>query len=340
MNDRIYFRPLIPLLISLMGGILLGSRLAGFTTGFGVLAVVGGGFSLVSLYRRKSVFFMPVLLFASVGYLSIQPWLSPLIPVNHIQNYADTRRWDIFGQIDNQPWQIGNRARFDLRVASIDADHQTHAVSGLLRVTVVGDLPDINVGDKIRFKTRMRSISNFKNPGAFDYKQYMGFKGIFATAYVRGDRISVADRSSPAVVLQTINRVRNTFADLVEKTGSPEVQGVLKALIIGDRTQISDTTRQNFNRAGVAHLLAISGLHIGIVATVAFAFFSWLMGWIKPLLWRAWTRKSAALLSLMPVIGYGVVAGLSPSTQRAVLMVTVFLVAFLLAKEQDSVKTL
>ena len=340
MNDRIYFRPLIPLLISLMGGILLGSRLAGFTTGFGVLAVVGGGFSLICLYRRKSVIFMPILLFASVGYLSIQPWLSPRIPVNHIQNYADTRRWDIFGQIDNQPWQIGNRARFDLRVASIDADHQTHAVSGLLRVTVVGDLPDINVGDKIRFKTRMRSISNFKNPGAFDYKQYMGFKGIFATAYVRGDRISVADSSSPAVVLQTINRVRNTFADLVEKTGSPEVQGVLKALIIGDRTQISDTIRQNFNRAGVAHLLAISGLHIGIVATVAFAFFNWLMGWIKPLLWRAWTRKSAALLSLMPVIGYGVVAGLSPSTQRAVLMVTVFLVAFLLAKEQDSVNTL
>jgi competence protein ComEC len=340
MNDRIYFRPLIPLLIALMGGILLGSRFAGFATGSGVLAGVGGGFSLMCLCRRKSAFFMPVLLFASVGYLSIQPWLSPRIPSNHIQNYTDTRRWDILGQIDNQPWQIRNRTRFDLRVASLDADHQTHKVSGLLRVTVGGDLADFNVGDKIRFKTRMRSITNFKNPGGFDYKRYMAFKGIFATAYIRGDKVSLAENSPPSNVSQVINRVRNTFADLVAKSGSPEVQGVLKALILGDRTQIPDTTRQNFNRAGVAHLLAISGLHIGIVATVAFTFLNWLMGWIKPLLWRAWTRKSAALLSLMPVVAYGVVAGFSPSTQRAVLMVTVFLMTFLLAKEQDSLNTL
>ena len=141
MDDRIYFRPLIPLLISLMGGILLGSRFVGFATGFGVLAVVGGGFSLVCFYRRKSAFLMPLLLFASVGYLSIQPWLSPRIPNNHIQNYTGTQRWDIFGKIDDQPWQIRNRTRFDMRVASLDADHQTHMVSGLLRVTVVGDLP-------------------------------------------------------------------------------------------------------------------------------------------------------------------------------------------------------
>ena len=325
MNDRIYFRPLMPLLIALMGGILLGSRLAGFATGIGVLAVVGGGFSLLCLYRCKPAFCMPILLFVSLGYLSIQPWLSPRVPAHHIKHYTDTHRWDILGQIDSQPLQMRNRTRFDLRVTSLDADHQPHAVAGLLRVTVVGEPPDMAVGDKIRFKTRMRSITNFKNPGGFDYKRYMAFKGIYATAYVRGDRIRLVGKSPPAVVSDMLNRVRGAFADLVEKSPAPEVQGVLKALIIGDRTQISDATRQRFNRAGVGHLLAISGLHIGIVATVAFTFSQWLMGWIRPLLWRAWTRKMAALLSLLPVIAYGAVAGLSPSTQRAVLMVAVFL---------------
>jgi competence protein ComEC len=340
MNDRILFRPLIPLLISLVGGILLGSRFAGFATGAGVLALVWAGFSLIGLYRRKPGFFMPLLLFVSLGYLSIQPWLSPRLPAHHITHYTDSHRWEIFGQIANQPQHIKNRARFDLRVASLDADHQTHAVAGLLRVTVRGDLPEIAVGDIIRFKSRMRSIRNFKNPGGFDYKRYMAFRGIYATAYVRGDRIRIVEKSPSALVFQIINRVRGTFADLVEKSGTSEVQGVLKALIIGDRTRISDATRQRFNRAGVGHLLAISGLHIGIVATVAFTFFHWLMGWIKPFLWRAWTRKTAALLSLLPVIAYGVVAGLSPSTQRAVLMVAVFLMAFILAKEQDSLNTL
>ena len=340
MDDRIYFRPLIPLLISLMGGILLGSRLAGFATGIGVLAVVCAGFCLRGLLRSKPAFCMPILLFVFLGCLSIQPWLSPRVPAHHITHYTDTQRWDILGQIDNQPSQTKNRTRFDLQVASLDADHQTHAAAGLLRVTVVGDLPDIAVGDKIRFKSRLRSISNFKNPGGFDYKRYMAFKGIYATAYVKGDSIRIVEKSPPSAVFQMINRIRSTFAALVQKSGTPEVQGVLKALIIGDRTQISDATRQGFNRAGVGHILAISGLHIGIVATVAFAFLHWLVGWSKPLLWRAWTRKTAALLSLVPVIAYGVVAGLSPSTQRAVLMVSVFLMTFLLAKEQDSLNTL
>jgi len=340
MNDRIYFRPLIPLLISLMGGILLGSRLAGFATGIGLLAVVCAGFCLMGFLRSKPAFCVPILLFISLGYLSIQPWMSPRVPTHHINHYTDSRRWDILGQIDNQPSQIKNRTSFDLRVAALDADHQTHAVAGLLRVTAVGDRPDIAVGDKIRFKSRMRSIANYKNPGGFDYKRFMAFKGIYATAYVRGDRIRIVEKSPPAAVFQMIHRMRSTFAGLVEKSGTSDVQGVLKAIIIGDRTQISDATRQSFNRAGVGHLLAISGLHIGIVATVAFAFLHWLMGWIKPLLWRAWTRKAAALLSLVPVIAYGVVAGLSPSTQRAVLMVSVFLMTFLLAKEQDSMNTL
>jgi len=340
MNDRIYFRPLIPLLISLMGGILLGSRLTGFEAGIGILALVGAGTSLMSLYRGKPALFMPVLLFVCLGYLSIQPWLSPRLPADHIKHYTNSQRWDILGQVEDQPSQIKNRTRFILRVVSLDAAQQTHAVVGLLRVTVVGDPPDIAVGDRIRFNSRIRSITNFKNPGGFDYKRYMAFRGIYATAYIRAERISIVEKSPPAVVFQMLNRVRRRFADLVEKSGTPEVQGVLKALIIGDRSRITDTTRQNFNRAGVGHLLAISGLHIGIVATVAFAFSHWLMGWIKPLLWRAWTRKTAALLSLVPVIAYGVVAGLSPSTQRAVLMVAVFLMTFLLAREQDSFNTL
>lgn len=306
----------------------------------GLLTVVCGGFCLRCLYQGRASRYIPILLFVFLGYLSIQPWLSPRIPANHIKHFTGSRRWEILGQIADQPRQIKHRTRCDIQVAALRAGHQTHAVTGLLRLTVAGDFPELNSGNKIRFKSRMRSITNFKNPGGFDYKRYMAFEGIFATAYVRAERISIEDQSAPPAVWQTIDRIRRTFADLVEKSAPPKVQAVLNALIIGDRTRISETTRQNFNRAGVAHLLAISGLHIGIVATVAFAFSNWLMCWFKPLLWRAWTRKAAALMSLPPVIAYGVVAGLSPSTQRAVLMVSVFLMTFLMAREQDSLNTL
>jgi competence protein ComEC len=90
----------------------------------------------------------------------------------------------------------------------------------------------------------------------------------------------------------------------------------------------------------VGHLLAISGLHIGIVATVAFGFFQWLLTRFKPFLWRAWTRKGAALSSLLPIFAYGMIAGFTPSTQRAVIMVSVFLLTFLFEREQDPLNTL
>ena len=157
---------------------------------------------------------------------------------------------------------------------------------------------------------------------------------------VKGDKLVVIDKHPVGGFFRIIENARSTFAGLIEKSGHTQVQGVLKALIIGDRSQISAETRQAFNRAGVGHLLAISGLHIGIVATVAFGFFHRLMTRFKPFLWRAWTRKGAALLSLLPVFAYGMIAGFTPSTQRAVIMVSVFLLTFLFEREQDSLNTL
>lgn len=306
----------------------------------GLLTVVCAGIGLLAVCRGRRSHYIPIILFVFLGYLSIQPWLSPRIPDHHIRHFTGVQRWEIFGKIKTQPLQIKQRTRFEVEVASLSAGQQTHQVTGLLRVTAAGDVPDLNAGDKIRFQSRLRSITNFNNPGGFDYKRYMAFKGIHATAYARAKRIKIISRSSPAAVRQTINRFRRDFAALVRQSGSPEVQGVLNALIIGDRSGILETTREDFNRAGVAHLLAISGLHIGIVATVAFVLANWLICWIKPLLWRGWTRKAAALAALPPVIAYGVVAGLSPSTQRAVLMVGIFLLTFLMVKEQDSLNTL
>ncbi|UCF94987.1 MAG: DNA internalization-related competence protein ComEC/Rec2, partial [Desulfobacterales bacterium] len=77
-----------------------------------------------------------------------------------------------------------------------------------------------------------------------------------------------------------------------------------------------------------------------IVATAAFGGFRWLLAHLTPLLWWAWTRKGAALLSLAAVWGYGLLAGLAPSTQRAVIMVTIFLLTFFFEKEHDSINTL
>jgi competence protein ComEC len=117
-------------------------------------------------------------------------------------------------------------------------------------------------------------------------------------------------------------------------------KAVLKALVFGDRSGIGDGLRERFNRAGAGHLLAISGLHVGIVATLVFGVFRWILSFLPPLLWRGWGRQWAAAATLVPVLAYGLLAGMSPSTQRAVLMVAVFLAALILGRTQDTLNTL
>jgi len=340
MTAPIYFCPAIPLLIALIGGIFLGSEFAGFEIGVGVVVIVSAAGLLRHIYRRQSGGVFAILLFVALGCLSIGPWAHPRFPANHIIHYAGSDRWDITGKVDSLPQYVNNRIRLVLRVSSLGDGHQTRAATGKLRVTVAGELPPIAVGDELRLKSSMRLITNFKNPGGFDYRRFMAFKGIWTTAYVGGDRLDVINRHDASDYLKFIHNARNTFSNLIDRAGDEETRAVLKALIIGDRTQISAELRQAFNRAGVGHLLAISGLHIGIVATVAFVFFQALMVRIKPLLWHAWTRKTAALLSLLPVFIYGMLAGFSPSTQRAVIMTAVFLLTFLLESEQDPLNTL
>ncbi len=340
MTPPIYFRPAIPLLVSLIFGIILGSEYSGFESGAGVVALFSLVCVLHHLYRRRTGIIFPLLLFLALGYLSIAPWLRPGFPPNHVTRYAGSARWDITGTIDGRPRAYNNRTRFVLRIVSLADNHQVYPVAGKLRVTAVGQIPPIAAGDKLRLNSRIRLISNFNNPGGFDYQRHMAFKGIWATAYVKAEHLAVLKRNRPAGVFGIIGGARRSFSDLVEQFGEPDSRSVLNALIIGERGQISAELRQAFNRTGAGHLLAISGLHIGIVATVAFAFIRFLTSRILPLLWRAWSRKCAALLSLLPVFVYGMIAGFSPSTQRAVIMVAIFLFTFLFESEQDPLNTL
>jgi hypothetical protein len=103
MNDSIYFRPAIPLLISLICGILVGSDFAGYEIWAMAAAVVWAGLCLRQIVRKKNARFLPIVLFVFLGYLSIQPWVSPRFPANHILQYTDTHQWDITGQIANAP---------------------------------------------------------------------------------------------------------------------------------------------------------------------------------------------------------------------------------------------
>ena len=340
---QVYARPLIPLLLALMTGVVAGLWLPNLSGTFFVVAVLFL-FSLLLVYKGKKACLLPPLLLFVLGYWSLQSWTSPRLPANHVSHFVDGRPWHIIGTVDGHPERFPDRTRLVLKAESLARKGVFYKVSGAVRTTIREPVAGLRSGDRVACLARLKEIRNFNNPGGFNYRRYLAFRGIYASASV--SRESFVVRLHPAKTYRlghVIDHSRRAVCSLIDKATSEDpgdARGVIKALLIGDRSEISLKVRDVFNRIGIAHLLAISGLHIGIVATLAFLGFRLILGRSKTVLLAAWATKGAALLSAFPVLFYGFLAGMSPATQRAVIMVMVFLVALLFERERDTINTL
>ena len=340
-REPVYFRPLPAILIAFMTGILAGETWPGIGWFIYLPIAILLWRLLLAARREERCRWSPLLLFAALGYLAISPWSDPDLPDHHVSRFEGDTAWEIVGTVIEEPWlRPGDRKRFVIRAEKLETDDASHPVVGRLRVTARADEEPVAEADRVRFTGRIRRPRSFQNPGGFDYARYMAFQGIWATTYVHKGTLRRTEGPGPPTRTDSLAAYRDRLAMLFQTDGSPDAQAVLSALVIGDRSGITEGLRESFSRSGVAHLLAISGLHVGIVAAVSFWLARWTLSWIPALLHRAWTRKGAALLTVVPVLGYGLLAGMSPSTQRAVTMVGVFLAALWMERDAEPINTL
>jgi competence protein ComEC len=334
-----YARPVIPLTLSLIAGIAIGLEWPGGEVA--ALAVIGGSGAVIArcLACRRPAAFSPLILFVALGYLSLQPCAAPRFPSDHVSRFLDTGPWEITGVVDGRPTEYESRTRFVVTTEHLASDSESHRVSGLLRVTVTGPGAGVAHGDRIVFRSRIRPIRSFNNPGGFDNARHMHLQGVWGSAFT--DAGQLVRLAPPAGGLRRfIDAARTAVARRVDAAVCFPEAAVLKALVIGDQAEIPPDVQQAFRRTGTSHILAISGLHLGIVASAAFVVFRWLLGFIRPILLTGWARKGAAPLTLVLVGLYALLAGMSPSTQRALIMAAVFLLTFLVEREHDLMNTL
>jgi competence protein ComEC len=338
--ERYYRRPVIPLTVAFIAGIVLGSEAPGWAGPALAVALACGLGTLRCMFLSRPAAVHPLLLFIALGYLSLQPWSQPRFPENHVSHFVGSGPWRIVGVVDSRPLEFESRSQFVLRVERLENGPETHAVSGLLRVTASGETPDLAQGDRVALHSRIGPIRNYSNPGGFDFKRSMAFREIWGSAFTGGAGVSLLEHRAKTGILERIDAVRSAIADRIGQALLGPEAAVLKALVMGDSSGIEPNIRQAFTRTGTSHILAISGLHITIVATIAFGLFRWLLSWVPSALRHAWTRKGAAVLTLVPITLYALIAGFSPSTQRALIMVAAFLLAFLAERETDLLNTL
>src|SRR3989337_251496 len=128
-------------------------------------------------------------------------------------------------------------------------------------------LKNLSFPYRLDLEGRLYPPKGFRNFYGFDYQKYMAQKGIYALGWVKeGSRIEVVDREGGNYIFRGIAQLKTRMLSFVERY-SPQPQGaILKAMVLGDKGFLDRSTKQLFRDAGIAHLLVVSGLHVGFVA--------------------------------------------------------------------------
>jgi competence protein ComEC len=261
-------------------------------------------------------------------------------PPSEFLNVKDV---EVVGHVTNDGALLaggGPRERFDLQTETIELDDQKFVQPVGIRVTVFSrdaaeetqddDAPAIQhmaYGARVRLKAKLRLPRNFRNPGAFDYEGYLHGLNISTLASVKSEDIEVLAGSSGSRLGFWRSRVRNSILGHIHQSGlwSREDAAVFAAMIVGDDSLLLRDVREEFQQTGVYHLLVVSGMN---VALLAFAIF-WLVRRLRLPEWPA------SLLTIALSVFYAYIAGMGVPIMRAVLMLSLFLVARLLYRDRS-----
>ncbi len=209
-----------------------------------------------------------------------------------------------------------------------------------IRVSVRKALPQgLDIGDRVRFKATLYPLPRPALPGGFDFTRYFYYQSIGAVGFVIGD-IAVTSAQEQAPFWQSIDAMRRGVAfHLRELLGAP-VGDIATALIVGIRDTVPEESKQYMRDAGLAHVLAISGLHLSLVAGLIFFAIRLLLALSPALALRMNIKKMAAVGALVGAGLYLVLAGYPISAQRAFIMVGFVLCAVLIDRRGISVYSL
>ena len=219
----------------------------------------------------------------------------------------DNQQVTLTGRVDSLPLQTDTGWRFQLR----DVRDISQRSLPDMRLHWWGGAP-IAAGEIWQLEVRLRRPRGLRNPGTFDYESWLYAQGIGAVGSVKaGQRISVA----PA-----LGQWRDRLQERLARPLSELPRGTrLLALLTGDRKALDRSDWDLLQATGTTHLLVISGLHIGMLATAVFALMglvlrSFPLGWSRPQLWLS------APVALVAAAGYAGLAGMGVPVQRALLM--------------------
>ncbi len=185
----------------------------------------------------------------------------------------------------------------------------------------------LRIGMRVSARGKLERMSQARNPGEFDYKSYYHSLGVEGRMF--GEELRIEDAAcSP--YLDGIFRLKRRAERILSEICGPDDQGVFQAVVLGDKTGLPERVRELYQKNGISHLLAVSGLHVSLIGL---GFYRLLR---KGGLGFGWSGALAAALT----VSYGILTGGSASVVRAVVMICFHLLADKLGRTYDLLSAL
>lgn len=324
-------RPIILLLFPFISGIFLADHVH---LSFSNLLIVLITFLtvLITLFCMKKkqtillVCLILFLLFAGFVRLQVEEDAFRNQPIHHFLN--DPIRVEIIGTLISEPENLTNGVRSIVSVDSLFFLNNKYVVSGHILFRWKQDLPFLQKGDRITSTGTLTSADGERNPGEFNYRNYLKRKNIAGLFYVgKKDTIKIIEKSGQFILTKLVFDIpRKKIVKIFEDTVFPfENIALMKGLILGLRGEINPKTRVDFADSGVIHVLAVSGLHVGFVSLFLFCL---------SFLFRL-SNFYRTIFIMIGLVYYAGLTGFKPPVVRAVTMADLYLLGTIIQRRTD-----
>jgi competence protein ComEC len=257
----------------------------GIASGFGLLGsfppsalwglLCALGFLTVLARRIYPKFFVPlVVLLVWVAGMANGTARFSFVPPNdirllHTQNVRAMR-----GHVVQTFYRLNGKNRYVVQISQVKIDSQWQKAWGKVWLYPAKELPALRYGQRIEWHSSLKKPPLPRNPGQFNYRRYLNLKGIFYVSYAEASSLHILPGNKGAfwqrfVLVPLRVRVRN----IINRFVRPPTRDILKALILGERQDLNRDIYTEFQKTGVVHVLAISGLHVGFILLIFLTFF-------------------------------------------------------------------
>jgi competence protein ComEC len=335
--------PLLRLLLPFVGGIIattyLNPNLFHLISAFSISLILYITFLSI---KKLNANFKLRWVFGLLLYLNLALAGASLTALKYYQSTTNTNVLNtsdeqlIIGEVTEAPQVKEKTVKAILTIKGLKQSEQWVESEGKVILYLQTDslAKTLTIGDIVSFEPKLENVPPPKNPNEFDFRKYLSYHLIHQQAFLRSNNWKLVQKSPQESIVKIAHNIRKYFIETLRNKGLEEKElAVASALILGYKDDIDAQLKSAYSSAGAMHVLAVSGLHVGII----FLIFSKLLLFLEK--WK-WGRITKGIILILILWSYALITGLSPSVMRAATMFSFVVTAKTLDRNSSFFNTL